>query len=263
MSTTVITALYDIGRDKFDGDRTTEDYLHWFGKTLALNVPMVVFVEEKFKDFVSQHRDMTKTKIIVKPLDKVPYFKYKAKMDEILKTEDYKTKMYDTNRIECKTSLYSITVYSKFEWLRYAALKNYFDTQYFFWLDAGGSRFFDELDPSVPWPQDYSLLKKDKLNIQGNYNTVRWVKQKLPYHIYENNSILATGLFGGTSEICQKIADRVNKEFEKYLEKNVFNNEQILLGNFLLEDHKPFNVYIELDNTTLPLLRRLGKNVQN
>jgi len=263
MSATVITALYDIQRDKFDKERTVDDYLYWFGKTLALNVPMVIFVEEKFKDFVVQHRDEHNTKIIVTPLNEVPYYKYKSKMDEILTNENYKLKMYDTNRIECKMSLYSILQYSKFEWVKTAAQQNPFNTIYFFWLDAGGSRFFENLSPETPWPQNYSLLNSNKFNIQGNYNTVRWVREKLPYHIYENNCILCGGLFGGTSEICINMANKVNKGFEEYLSKDVFNNEQILLGTFLLEDHKPFNVYIELDGTTLPLLRRLGEQPSN
>ena len=263
MSATVVTALYDIGRDRFDSDRTMENYLYWFGKTLALNVPMVIFVEEKYKDFVTQYRDEHNTKIIVMPLEEVPYYKYKDKMDHILKSENYKVKMCDTNRIECKMSLYSVLIYSKFEWLNHAVQQDYFNTIYFFWLDAGASRFFENLIPDEPWPKNYSLLNSNKLNIQGNYNTVRWVREKLPYDIYENNCILATGLFGGTKEVCISTAKRVNNEFERYLDQGVFNNEQILLGTLLLQDNKPFNVYIELDGTTLPFLRRLGEHAKD
>ena len=263
MSATVVTALYDIGRDKFDADRTMEDYLHWFGKTLALNVPMVIFTQEKYKDFITQHRDAHDTKIIVMPLQETPYYKYKDKMDHVLESAHYRTKMQDTNRIECKMSLYSILQYSKFEWLNVAAQQDHFNTPYFFWLDAGGSRFFQDLDPSKPWPSNYKLLNSNKFNIQGNYNTVRWVREKLPYDMYENNCILVGGLFGGTKEICIKTAQLVNNAFDHYLEQGVFNNEQILLGTLLLQDHKPFNVYIELDGTPLPFLRSLGQHAQD
>ena len=52
MNCTVVTALYDIGREKNGDGRTIDQYLKWFDKTLDLNVPVVVYTEEKFKEFV-------------------------------------------------------------------------------------------------------------------------------------------------------------------------------------------------------------------
>ena len=58
--------------------------------------------------------------------------------------------MADPARIECKHAMYSIIQYSKFPWVKKAIELNPHDSDYFFWLDAGGSRLFDGFDISEP-----------------------------------------------------------------------------------------------------------------
>lgn len=260
MTSTVITALYDIGRDKNGDGRTIEEYLSWFEKTLQLNVPMVIYTEEKFKNFVVEKRLNPDTKLIIEPLNEVPYFRYKNQIENIIQSDSYKLKMKDSNRVECILSLYNIIQYSKFEWIDRAIDNSFFDTDYYFWLDAGASRFFEDMNYSNNWPNNYSILDKTKFNIQGNINTLRYF-YNWPgddNYMWDCNCILVGGLFGGTKDVCKKISKDVNELFEYCLNNNCTNNEQILLGILLKRNPDFFNVYMNLNGKALPFLKELS-----
>ncbi len=257
MTSTVITALYDIGRDKKGDGRTIDQYLNWFEKTLQLNVPMVVYTEEKFKQFIIDKRKYD-TKIVIKPLNEIPYFKYNEKIIEILNNNEYKLKIKDPNRIECNLSLYNIIQYSKFDWIVEAIEQMYFDTEYYFWMDAGCSRFFQDVNPSKEWPLNYNLLCKDKFNIQGNSNNLYYNIADVENYIWDSNCILVGTMFGGSKYVCVDIAERVKSQFELYLNDGIVNNEQIILGYLFKKDPSLFNVFIKLNGEHLPFFKELA-----
>jgi len=258
MKSTVITALYDIGRDKNGDGRTIDQYLEWFAKTLKLNVPMVIYTEEKFQTFIEKQKQ-NNLKIIVKPLSQIPYYKYNSKIISILNDPIYKSKIVDPNRIECNLSLYNIIQYSKFDWIVEAIQNNYFDTDYYFWMDAGCSRFFQDVNLDKEWPNNYNILSKDKFNIQGNSNTVFYKINDIENYVWDSNCILVGTLFGGTKNVCIDMARRVNEQFELYLNNNIVNNEQIILGYIYKNNPELFNVYIELSGNHLPIFKKLGE----
>lgn len=257
MKSTVITALYDIGRDKNGDGRTVDQYLEWFTKTLKLNVPMVIYTEEKFQTFIEKQKQ-NNLKIIVKPLSQIPYYKYNSKIISILNDPIYKSKIVDPNRIECNLSLYNIIQYSKFDWIVEAIQNNYFDTDYYFWMDAGCSRFFQNVDLDKEWPNNYNILSKDKFNIQGNSNTVFYKINDVENYIWDSNCILVGTLFGGTKSVCTDMSKRVKYEFERLLDNNIVNNEQIILGYIYKNNPELFNVLIKLDGNHLPFFKELS-----
>lgn len=258
-NTTLITALFDIGREKNGDGRTIDEYLKWFDKTLSLNVPMVIFIQEKFKDFVLSRRNLNQTKIIIQPLNKIPYYNFKQNIEKIIFSDEYKHKIKDPSRIECNLSLYNIIQYSKFDWLEIAADNNYFNTDNYFWMDAGCSRFFDGVDTKNAWPTNSKLICDNKMTIQGNVNTKKYYNNwpGNDEYIWDNNCILVGTLFGGNKTICKKMNSLVKNLFEEYLKKNCVNNEQIILGILLKQYPELFNVYIELNGKHLPLFKAL------
>ena len=73
MDTTIVTALYDIGRDgwKQPFNRSYSDYFQYFNNILSLNCNLVVYIDEKDLNIVQNLRsyidsDLNKTKIILK-----------------------------------------------------------------------------------------------------------------------------------------------------------------------------------------------------
>jgi hypothetical protein len=149
---------------------------------------MVVYTEEKFKDFVLKNKQKN-LKLVIKPLSEIPYYKYNDKIIDILNDKEYRLKIVDPNRVECNLSLYNIIQYSKFEWIAEAIKENYFDTDYYFWMDAGCSRFFQDVDCNNTWPQNYDILSADKFNIQGNSNTIFYKINDIENYIWDSNCI--------------------------------------------------------------------------
>lgn len=249
--TTLVTALYDINREAFDG-RKFEEYFPWFRKTLELNSNFVVFTEEKVREIIPKQDNI---KIITLPLQDLYLFKFKNKMDFILNSSEFKQKMADLNRIECKTSLYNLIQYSKFEFLQSAIKNNYFNSEYFFWIDAGCSRFFENIDISKPFP-NVQKIRKDRFTIQGNINTMQVPIDK--DYVWKSDCVLVGTFFGGTKEVVSNVSDKIIYFFEnEMLKKNILNNEQISLAFIALQNPTLFDVYIELNGKHLPILKYL------
>lgn len=262
--TVLITALYDINRHKYNNQelalKTLDDYLPWFKITLQLNCDMIIYTEEKIKDFIIQHRPKKyKTKIIVTKLKDVPYYKYKYRIETVLKSSDYKSKMKDLNRIECNLPEYTIIQYSKFEWLRNAIDINPFDNKYFFWIDAGCSRFFENfnLQNQFPGPKTSELLKniEDKFFCQTRLDINRTIK--IPNFFYTSHNLIYGTLFGGNKNIISFMADSVKYVFEDLLKKNIVNNEQLVLAYIYDKCPNNFHIYMNTTNTHLPFFLRL------
>jgi hypothetical protein len=234
---TLVSSLYDIDREKFDG-RKFEQYLEWFEKTLKLNCLFIVFGPESLKDFVKNvDRGNSEIVFIESKIEDCLYYKFKRDMDLILSSSDFIEKMSDTNRIECKSSLYSIVQYSKFEWMEKASSINPFNSEYFIWVDAGLSRFFDNLDLSKTYPSQENRLillnNKDKILLQvfsSSYPDLFNAENLDDGYFYDNRSYVMGGMFGGGKEIIKEVNEIIIAKFEENLKKNVVNNEQIMLG---------------------------------
>ena len=88
MSATIITALYDIDRGTKGDGRTFDEYLAWFGETLKVKSPMVIFVDESLKEFVEENRKNLPTKIITEPLEDIPYYHLNDRIQEVLDDDE-------------------------------------------------------------------------------------------------------------------------------------------------------------------------------
>lgn len=234
---TAITALFDIKRNKVDNHhlalKTMDDYLKWFKITLQLNCPMVIFTEENIVPFIEENRPKTyQTKIVVQKLEEVPYYCYRKRINEVLNDGYYINKISDPKRIECNLPEYVIIQYSKLDWVSSIAKENPFNSKYFFWMDAGISRFFYDTNINKPFPSQ---------NIINNLNNTngkiiaqcRYDINNIPINedfIWTSKNVISGGLFGGSPEKIYFLAIEVKKIFESMLSKNNVNNEQLAIG---------------------------------
>lgn len=258
----IITALFDIGREAYGDGRSMQTYLNWFSKTLELKADMVIYTEEKFYDFVVSRRSLGRTEIKVQKISEIPYFKYRERISRILKDPSYLSKIKDSSRIECKLDLYNVIQYSKFGWLK-DEVDNGNEENFYFWMDAGCSRFFSDFDLENEWPNSHVFSSK-KFIIQGNINTQRILPGLVPEEYKWNNECILVGtLFGGNGKILKKISSEIRKIFEEeMLNHNMVNNEQIALAILFKRSPELFDVIIKLDNTHLPIFKILGNNSQ-
>jgi hypothetical protein len=239
LNTTIVTSLYDIGRNKIDG-RTWDQYLEWFSETLKIKSPMVIFVDESLKDFVKSKREGLETEIIVQSLTEIPYYHLKNKIDEIISEGEYRKMVKDPDRIECTSSLYTIVQFSKFGWVEEAAKKNFFNSENFLWLDAGISRFFSRngVSTDLPIPSKTFLINGidlvGKIIIQtfmSYYPDLALSEELDESYLLDNRSFVAGGIFMVSLNSIEKIKKEIDLIlYEKMIGKGLINNEQIVLG---------------------------------
>lgn len=247
---TIVTALFNIQRQDMDG-RTWDEYLQWFSKTLELKCPMVIFVEDELVDFVKEHRGSRRTKIISHPLEKIPYYYLKDDMDAVINSEDYRIKTKCLDRIECNHSLYSIIQYSKFKWIRQSIEMNPFDSDYYFWMDAGASRFFEGFDLNQNFPGEFGLEALDgiaeKVLVQLNTETYQDLVHSDTLgkeYFYDPRSFVCGTFFGMHKNIHPEIEKEVeNILLNDMLKENNLNNEQIALAYLVKNKPELFEVY--------------------
>ncbi len=212
---TIVSALFDI--ERVDG-RPWEEYLKWFEEFLKLKTPMILFVSQDVAEFIGEKRNDIPTEIVVQNVDQIPYYDLKDEIQEILDTDEYKENISDPDRIECKQSMYSVIQYSKFPWLKDAAAENPFDSDYFFWLDAGGSRFFGLYDLKKEYPSKEAVKSLDDMGesflVQMNteyYTDLSSAKELDLDYLYDNRSYVLGSMFGGHKNAVPKVCDMVEK----------------------------------------------------
>ena len=260
---TVVSALFDI--ERVDG-RPWEEYLKWFDEFLKLKVPMVLYVSEDVADFLVDKRKDIPTAICVQTVDQIPYYHLKDEIQDILDSDEYKENISDAGRIECKQAMYSVIQYSKFPWLKQAAQDNPHDSDYFFWLDAGGSRFFGIYDLNKEYPSKDAVKSLDEMGesflVQMNteyYPDLSDAEELNLDYLYDNRSYVLGSMFGGHKNAVPKVCDLVDDIFiNKMINQKNVNNEQIALGYLIKKHSDDFAIYSRTNGKHMALFEELG-----
>jgi hypothetical protein len=264
---TLVSALFNIEREEMDG-RTWNEYLKWFDKTLNLNCPMILFATEDLQDFIEQRRLTIPTEVIIQTIEEIPYYSLKNQIDDILLSDFFKENVQDIDRIECKHSMYSVIQYSKFKWLEQAIEENPFNSKFFFWMDAGASRFFQNYEFSQVFPSKNAVesLEEigDKFLIQMNmeyYKNLATAETLSDDYLYDCRSFTLGSFFGGTENGIRQVSNQVDNVLRNQMMANGFiNNEQIALGYLLKKKPDLFVQYERYNGEHMDLFNELTKN---
>lgn len=254
-SATIVTALYNIGRDKLTGkhaNRSFDKYLNWFKNLLSINAPMVIFISDELHSYVLEHRSPEySTKIVIRNFEELSAYKYyeriQSTIDSMTKepNKDGSIPSYFKECPEFITAKYETIIYSKFDFLKEVADENPYNTEYFIWLDAG--TFYQEppFDSTLSWPDPYKIqLLGDKFLVSDykfNVNDKSPLNNKRDYLRLNRNEICAFTL-GGTKKAIDIVHKSFWDEVENALNLGVINNEQHILQLMVLEH--PENYYI-------------------
>lgn len=228
---TIVTAFFDIGRETNGDGRKLADYLEWIKKTLQLNCNLFIVTEKKFVDFMKDNRPSEYNMYIKEDiLENASYYKYLPQMKEILNSEYYKSRIAYPNRVECTLPEYNVIQYSKFGWLENAIKENPFDSDYFFWMDAGISRFFLNTNINKKYPSNTIINNSNnKFIIQQRYDLNNYNMNE--NFIWSAENLMKGTMFGGYKYIVLKIGSLIEQVFEKeMLNNNNVNNEQLALA---------------------------------
>ena len=273
MKVTLVSALFDINR--VDG-RKWEEYLKWFEITLKLRVPMVLFLDRDMQEFIDKRRgdlfskpeqkEYLHTQTLYQTVEDIPYYGLKDQIQEILDSDQYKKDMADPERIECKQAMYPIIQYSKFPWLTKAAEMNPHKSDYFFWLDAGGSRFFEDYDLTQNYPSEEAKKALDEMGdsflVQMNteyYTDLANAKTLSTDYLYDNRSYVLGSMFGGHKKSLFRVCDMIHDVLmNDMLANNTINNEQIALGYLIKKYPDEFSLYERTNQKHMALFHELG-----
>lgn len=262
---TIVTSLFNVNREGMDG-RSWNEYLKWFENTLQLKCSMVIFTTEDMVSFIEERRTSIPTEIITQKIEEIPYYSLKDGIDSIINSDEYKQRISDPSRIECQHSIYSIIQYSKFEWLRTVIAENPFNSKFFFWLDAGASRFFEGYDLNLEYPSPNAI---EALDGMGNKFLIQMNMEYYPDlvnadtlgedYLLDNRSYILGSMFGGTENATLKVIIDVNYYLDQMISEGFINNEQILLGYLVKQNPDDYEVYERYDGKHLSLFAELGK----
>ena len=260
---TFVSALFDI--DRVDG-RKWDQYLKWFDVTLKLRVPMLLFITEDLQEFVDERRGDLPTKTVhIKP-ENIPYYHLKEPIQEILDSDDYKNNISDPDRIECKQAMYSVIQYSKFPWLDHAVKLNPFDSDVYFWLDAGVSRFFNNFDLSEEYPGTAAMESIEGMGesflvhmICEYYEDLYSAETLDENYLYDNRSYVLGSMFGGHKNTIPKIVKMVDSVLmDDMIAENNMNNEQIALGYLVKKYPDDFAIYSRTNGQHMDIFTELS-----
>jgi len=246
---TMVTAFFDIHRDTKGDGRTVNEYMQWIEKTLQLNCNLFIVTEAKFVPFMKEKRPHYPMYILEDTLDNASYYKYLPRMREILESDTYKQRIAYPQRVECVLPEYNVIQYSKFGWLEQAMRVNPFHAEHFFWMDAGISRFFLDVDVTLPYPR---IIPSDKFIIQKRFDL-----DTFSMDIWKADNVLKGTMFGGHRDSVLTVSTKVEEMFQHMLSQGNVNNEQIALA-MVYHDNKDLFFIVDDSNVHLQLFKYLS-----
>jgi len=138
---TIVTGLWNLGRGEIsDGfKRSYDHYREKFAELLKAPVNMFIYISKDDEEFVWQHREKHNTQIKIMELEEFKeWFEFHEKVQEIrLKPEWYTQASWLENSPQATLEHYNPVVMSKMFLLNNASIFNPFNSEYFYWIDAG------------------------------------------------------------------------------------------------------------------------------
>jgi hypothetical protein len=140
MNLTIVTGIWDLGRDKAGEGfaRSFDHYKEKFVELLQTDVPMFIYIEEKYESLVWEHRDKENTFVKIKEVDEFrKQFPFYDTVQEIRGKESWKSQAsWMPDSTQATMELYNPMVMSKMFMLNDASIFNPFDTDHFLWVDG-------------------------------------------------------------------------------------------------------------------------------
>jgi transposase len=234
----LVTALYDIGRDKWDKfTQSYNGYLDWMKNILSLDCNIVIYTESKFADKIVAIRktidiDLTKTKLIIQELNELQSYKlYYKRLNELMFSDDFQKKISFKDVPEMSKPLYNVIMFNKVNWLKNTVEKRFFNNDFVIWSDAGGLRENTTKYKNIKWPniQKINNLDNDKITFFSHTKNINITDNE--YHsLSQIRNIQGTCFF-----VQSKNIDFLSDKFDETV------NESINLG-YIGSDEKILDI---------------------
>lgn len=137
---TLVTGLWDIGRDKLNEgwSRSFQHYLNKLEELLKIDNNLIIFGDKELEQFVSSRRNSKNTQFILRDLEWFKNNEYYEKIQSIRNDSNwYSQSGWLPDSTQCKLEMYNPLVMSKMFLLNDARILDKFDSDKLFWIDAG------------------------------------------------------------------------------------------------------------------------------
>lgn len=211
---TLVTGLWDLGRGELqDFGRSFDHYLECFSKLLSLDVNLCIWAPKELNEFILT-RAKGNVRIVNRELsDFDSWFGGFEQVQRIRLNPDwYGQAGWLSESPQCKLKYYNPIVMSKFFMLNDITYHNPFNTEYFFWIDAGLTNTVNiDLISEVKKLTYYMKQIEDKLLfLSFPYNASNEVHGFQADRFYEycgqkTSYVCRGGFFGGSAEKIRQL----------------------------------------------------------
>jgi hypothetical protein len=249
-------------------DRKESTYLNNFKNVLKLSHNMTVFVPEKYKSFVEEHRSniLEKTNIIITELDDIRELYFVNYWDKLQKIRTNPTWYNSTDWLphnpQCFSEWYNPVVMSKVFFLYNSYKIDVFGSDVFIWIDAGITQHI-----STDVVCDKSITNMSKYVQSVLFSSINYVGKEVhgfDYAGYKKyTTIIPTWLCRATIFGCHKnYIEKFNADYSYYLkdtlDEGYLGTEESIFSLLSCVSPEIYNRY-HMNGTSMPdlLLQRM------
>ena len=245
---TIVTALFDIGRDKWDGyDLSYGTYLNWMKAILMYDTPMVIYTDEKLNDEIKKNRmvcdpNLEKTIFEIRKVeDLVAHKIYYEKVRDLMNSEEFQKKIHF--RVpEMVQPLYNIVIFNKIFYIKESIEKNHFNSDFYIWADAGVLRH-EINEPIKNWPNLEKINDgfSNKITFFNHQDNVSVSDYRL--HLFAQYRYIHGGCFFVPNNGCidNFIYDFIG-QIDYFLEEDIVGSEEKYYDFCYLEKPDNYNI---------------------
>lgn len=237
---TIVTGLWNLGRgDIAEGfKRSYEDYLDRFAQLLRAEVNMFIYVSPEDEHFIWQHREKRNTVVRLKSLEELKtWFPFSSAVDTIRLSPDWSSQAgWLVDSPQATLEMYNPVVMSKMFMLNDASIFNPFNSEYFFWIDAGitntvhpgyfyHDRVFDNLPSYCKKHGDFIFLKYP---YEGGEEIHGFPRKQIAEYCQTDyvGYVCRGGFFGGKKEVVHEINNLYYGFLNTSLNKGLMGTEE-------------------------------------
>ena len=258
--TTIVTGIWDIKREELtEGwSRKFDHYLNHLKKLMLVEDNMIIFIEEKYKDFVKENRPEHNTLIVVKELE---WFKNNGELfNKIQKirtnTDWYNQAGWLVESTQAKLDMYNPIVMSKMFLLNDASILDPFNSSHLVWIDGAltntvhegyfwKDKVIQKLGNSLNKFSFVCFPYDGKVEIHGfRYD------EMCRYSEGEVNKVARGGIFGGPKHLMTKINNIYYNLLNDTLSKGLMGTEESIF-TIMTYKHPELIQYFEIHNNGL------------
>lgn len=250
MSTTIITALYDIGRGNWPHpfNRSIDSYITYFKSVLSLDANFVIFIEEHMRETILNIRKefdpfLFKTKIYCRPLHELEVFqKYYKRTCEVMTSDFFLKNLREFHTPESFSPEYNLINFNKVSFVKEVITNNPFSTDYFMWMDAG---FYHGNFPcdtkNLPYPNSKKIKQLDDNRI--HFLTLCGEHEVGLDSYFSPRVTLAGSMFAGKSKPLLEFKELCFSVIEEFLANKAINDDQTIYAFAYMKNKNLFNLY--------------------